>query len=262
MTVQNYLQPGDFTGLAQNYSAYRTGYSVPVRSAIIGLLERPAATLDAVDVGAGTGIWTRSLADAGFHSVTAVEPNDDMRQTGMHDSAGYEIDWRAGTGAATGLGSASADLVCMASSFHWVDFDDGMAEFHRILRPSGWFVALWSTRLLQLNPLLLEIEDELARLQPGLRRSAFGPAGRTEGLTDRLAAHPGFDEVVSLEGRHVTVQSPEHYLGNWRSVNDVRHRLGEEKFMTFLDYVEGRLSDVDAVEVTYATRAWAARRAT
>jgi ubiquinone/menaquinone biosynthesis C-methylase UbiE len=260
MAASNTLQAGDFTGLAENYSAYRTGYSTPVRSAILGLLERPVADLDAVDIGAGTGIWTRELAGAGFRSVTAVEPNDDMRRVGIRDSTGYDISWRAGTGEQTGLDSASADLACMASSFHWVDFDAGLSEFQRVLRPRGWFVALWSTRLLQANPLLLQIENELTKLQPDLRRSAFGPASRTEGLTERLAAHPGFEEVVALEGRHVTSQTPAHYLGNWRSANDVRHRIGEEKFAQFLEYAEDSLAGLAHVEVTYLTRAWATRR--
>jgi SAM-dependent methyltransferase len=254
------IRPGDFTGLAENYSKYRTGYAPSVTAAVLGLLRRPAHELDAVDIGAGTGIWTRCLAEVGFRSVTAVEPNDDMRQIGIRDCTGLPIIWRQGSGERTGLPEASADLLCMASSFHWVDFDIGLTEFHRVLRPDGWFVALWSTRLLDHNPVLRELEDELTDLQPGLRRSAFGPMSRTDGLTDRLADVPGFDDVIALEGRHVTRQSPKHYMGNWRSTNDVRHRLGEAKFTAFMERAEARLAGLDSVEVTYATRAWAVRR--
>ncbi|HZG04582.1 MAG TPA: class I SAM-dependent methyltransferase [Streptomyces sp.] len=260
MSPRSALKPGDFTGLAENYSAYRTGYAPSVRAALLGLLGRPAGELDAVDVGAGTGIWTRMLHEAGFRSVTAVEPNDDMRSVGMRDSKGLGISWRTGTGESTGLPDAAADLVTMASSFHWVDFDQGTAEFHRVLRPGGWFAALWSTRLLQANPLLAEIEEELNRLHPGLRKSAFGRSGFTETLTERLAAHPLFDDVTTLEGRHVVTQTVEHHLGLWRSVNDVRSQLGEEKFARFLDHVERRLAHVETVEVTYLSRAWAVRR--
>ncbi|MFD6951333.1 methyltransferase domain-containing protein [Nocardiopsis sp. NPDC060348] len=51
----------------------------------------------------------------------------------------------------TGLPSHSCDIVTMASSFHWVDFDAGLKEFHRILRPGGWFVALGVTRLIEVT---------------------------------------------------------------------------------------------------------------
>jgi len=254
------MKRGDFTGLAENYSKYRTGYAPSVRAAVLGLLGRPTSGLDAVDVGAGTGIWTRYLSEAGFRSVVAVEPNDNMMRIGMRDSAGYPIAWRAGTGENTGLPDSAADLLCMASSFHWVDFDTGLAEFRRVLRPNGWFVALWSTRLLDRNPLLKEVEDELKNLQPELRRSGFGPGSRTDGLTGRLAGADGFDDVIALEGRHVTHQSPQHYLGNWRSTNDIRHRIGEAKFAEFLDYAERRLAGEDVIEVAYATHAWAVRR--
>jgi SAM-dependent methyltransferase len=148
----------------------------------------------------------------------------------------------------------------MASSFHWADFERATAELRRILRPGGWFVALWNTRMVEANPLLAEIEAELTRMEPDLRRVAFGPHGFTNTLTERLWSHPGFDDVLLLEGRHVSVQTPERYLGAWRSVNDVRFRLGEERFARFLEYAQRRLMGARDLEVTYLTRAWAARR--
>lgn len=250
---------GDFTGLADDYSNYRSGYAPSVRAALLGLLGRPPAELDVADVGAGTGIWTRMLAELGFRSVTAIEPNDDMRGNGIRDSIGTPIGWRPGRGEETGLEDDSVDLVSMASSFHWVDFDRGTEEFRRVLRPGGWFVALWNPRLVEANPLLAEIEAELKRLKPDLKRVAFGRSSFTETLTERLWAHPGFADVLVLEGRHVSVQTADRYLGAWRSVNDVRFELGEERFTRFLDYVERRLAGHETVDVTYRTRAWAAQ---
>jgi len=43
----------------------------------LSLVGRPAHEVDAVDIGAGTGIWTRMLAAKGLRSVTAVEPSDE-----------------------------------------------------------------------------------------------------------------------------------------------------------------------------------------
>ena len=149
-----------------------------MRSAILGLLGRPASELDAVDVGAGTGIWTRMLADAGFRSVVAVEPNDSMMQRGQADSDGYGVTWRSGHGADTGLPDQSADLLSMASSFHWVDFEAGTDEFSRVLRPGGWFVALWNPRRVEASPLLSEIENQLTKMKPELVRVSSGQSTR------------------------------------------------------------------------------------
>lgn len=254
------LKHGDFTGLAENYSKYRPGYAPSVRDAILGLIDRPANTLDAADVGAGTGIWTRILAERVRH-VTAIEPNDDMRRFGAADSEGRNITFQAGSGEATGLAAGSMDLVSMASSFHWVDFERGTREFHRVLKPGGRFVALWNPRLIEANPLLVEIEDQIRRINPDVKRVSSGASGITERLTELLWASPLFDDVVYLEGRHVSEQTPAHYIGVWRSVNDVRVQLGPDGWAKFLAFIEDRLRGVDRIVTTYRTRAWAARRA-
>ena len=54
--------------------------------------------------------------------------------------------------------------------------------------------------------------------------------------------------------------TPERYMGAWRSVNDLRVRLGPESFDRFLGFVEQKISDLPLIEATYLTRAWSARR--
>ena len=68
------MKHGDFTGLASDYAKFRPGYAPQVATAILGFLGKDPAKVDAADVGAGTGIWTRILAKRGLHSVVAVEP--------------------------------------------------------------------------------------------------------------------------------------------------------------------------------------------
>ena len=252
---------GDFTGLAGDYASYRPGYAPSIVTAAYALLERPPSEIDVADVGAGTGIWTRMLAERGPRAIVAVEPNDDMRQQGVLTSRGTGIKWCKGSGEETGLPAASFDLVTMASSFHWVDFDRGCCEFQRILRTGGRFVAVWNPRLIETNPLLVEIEAEIARLKPDIRRVSSGRSGLTERLTNRLWATPGFDDIVYVEARHTARQSPAHYLGAWRSVNDLQVQMGPELFERFLRFVDGKVAGLSTIETTYLTRAWMARRA-
>ena len=145
---------------------------------------------------------------------------------------------RRGTAEDTELPARSYDLVMMASSFHWPDFDKACAEFQRILRPGGRFVALWNPRMIELNPLLVEIEQEITRLKPAVKRVSSGRSGLTDRLTDLLWAKPGFDDVVYLEARHTAKQTAQQYLGAWRSVNDLRVQLGPDLFNKFLEFVE------------------------
>lgn len=250
---------GDFTGLAEDYAQYRPDYSASVLRALLGLLGKPVADVDFADVGAGTGIWTRMVAAKGVKSATAVEPNDDMRAKGIAGNAGTAIHWLSGSAEQTGLPAASADWLTMASSFHWADYDAAIQEFARVLRPAGYFTALWNPRLIDVNPLLVEIEDHIKTLAPNLKRTSSGLSGITESLTSRLNATAVFDDVVYMEGRHVIRMSPERYLGAWRSVNDLRVQLGPEQFDAFLSFVEQKIAGLDCIEATYLTRAWSAR---
>ena len=69
-TVSNLkVSHGDYTGLAADYARYRPGYAPRVATAIVSLLAHPVAEIDAADVGAGTGIWTRILAGCGLRSI-------------------------------------------------------------------------------------------------------------------------------------------------------------------------------------------------
>jgi len=250
---------GDFTGLAEQYSAYRPGYSASVLSAIVGLANKPVTRLDVADIGAGTGIWTRMLAARHVRSLVAVEPNHDMRARGIRDSAGLRIRWCAGSAESTGLRNHCCDLVTMASSFHWVKFDKGVQEFTRILRPGGWFVALWNPRYIESNPLLVRIERHLYKLKPKMVRVSSGRSGITNTLTDRLWHCKAFDDVVYFEGRHVRILTPSQYIGVWRSVNDVQVQLGPEKFSAFIDFIRTETAGLRKIETVYLTRAWAAR---
>jgi SAM-dependent methyltransferase len=258
--TETLIKHGNFDSLAGDYSQFRPGYAPSIVPMVLSLVGRPAREVDAVDIGAGTGIWTRMLAAQGLHSLTAVEPSDEMRKHGLRTSPEHNIIWRSGTAEETGLAADAYDFASMASSFHWTNFDKACTEFQRILRPGGRFVALWNPRMIELNPLLVEIEQEITRLKPDVKRVSSGRSGLTERLTGLLWAKPGFDDVVYLEGRHTATQTVEQYLGAWRSVNDLRVQLGSELFDNFLLFVERKTAGLPEIKTTYLTRAWAARR--
>ncbi len=127
-----------FTGLAEIYDRYRPRYpAVAIAAVLAGLPEHPWL----VDIGAGTGISSRALAEAGAH-VIAVEPNDDMRAFAVASG----VDARAGTANETGLPGACADLVTSFQAFHWFANTASLAEFRRLLRPRGRIGLVWNER--------------------------------------------------------------------------------------------------------------------
>ncbi|MBN9542968.1 MAG: class I SAM-dependent methyltransferase [Alphaproteobacteria bacterium] len=253
------IKHGDFTGLASNYSKYRPAYSEYVLDAIAGYLNK-GTSINCADVGAGTGIWTRMLAKKFNNRIFAVEPNEDMRNHGINDSQATGVIWAEGTGENTNLPSDSFDLVSMASSFHWVDFQKGMQEFHRILKKDGCFVALWNPRVIEYNPLFIEIENYLNELNGNISRVSSGSSEFVDNLAKNFATLENFGDVLYLEGFHTQHFTKETYLGVWNSVNDIRHQLGEEKFEKFLNFINGLFPENEEIEVLYKTRAWIVRK--
>lgn len=252
------IKHGDFSSLAEKYSRYRPLYSPSVVHLVSKLLDGSLESADVADVGAGTGIWTRMLASIGPRSLTAVEPNDAMRARGELDSKEQKIRWLKGCAEDTRLGDSSVDLLTMASSFHWADFELATKEFYRTLRRNGKFITLWNPRLIEQNPLLKETEEYLYELEPSLKRVSSGKSEFVESLSERLNCSPLFRDVLYVEGRHVSKQTKDHYIGAWKSSNDVPHQLGVAKFKKFLNFLNERLRGDEPMEVTYLTRAWIA----
>lgn len=254
------MKQGDFTKLAKMYSSYRPGYASSILQAILGIVNKPASQIDFADVGAGTGIWTRMVAQQDCRSVTAVEPNVEMRKMGMAHDLNRDIHWQIGSGEQTGLADASIDLLSMASSFHWVDFVSGTREFHRVLKSGGHFVALWNPRYIDDNPILVEIEKKVYELAPHIKRVSSGKSAFVDNLSIQLSHSPYFEDLVYLEGRHTVNLTPEQYMGVWNSVNDIRAQMGEAIFEQFMNFVKMKIESLTSVSSTYLTRAWIVRK--
>lgn len=130
---------GYFSGRGKDYEKYRLIYPASAIDTILSDLGS-LTQITAADIGAGTGIGARLLADRGIR-VVAIEPNKDMRTTAtLHKNVEFLI----GTAEQIPLENASVDLVTSFQAFHWFDFDKSLKEFRRILKPSGRLALIWS----------------------------------------------------------------------------------------------------------------------
>ncbi|HVE12293.1 MAG TPA: class I SAM-dependent methyltransferase [Elusimicrobiota bacterium] len=151
-----------FSAMADLYARYRPTYP----AALFDWIEREAGLKKGarvVDVGCGTGISARLLADRGWN-VTGVEPNDAMRAQAEACAPRRNLRYVKGEAAATGLAKASADLVVAAQALHWFDIPAAMAEFARILAKGGRCCAFWHVRAK--TPFLRGYEEILRRFCP------------------------------------------------------------------------------------------------
>jgi SAM-dependent methyltransferase len=136
MTFEQHAR--SFGAAADAYERGRPGYPPSVAE---WLAPDPVAL--AVDVGAGTGKFTRALLPRAAE-VVAVEPDAAMRER-LTDVL-PEVSALGGTGEAIPLPDGSADLVTFAQSWHWVDPTSGAFEAARILRPGGVLGLVWNIR--------------------------------------------------------------------------------------------------------------------
>ncbi len=136
--TQKIGRPDVFGQAADVYERSRPTYPPEAAAWLV-----PASARTAVDLGAGTGKFTRSLVELGL-DVIAVEPDPVMLGT----LAGA----LPGVGAVEGsaermpLPDASADVVTVAQAWHWVDPPRALPEIARVLRPGGTLGLVWNLR--------------------------------------------------------------------------------------------------------------------
>jgi len=96
-----------------------------------------------VELGAGTGIFTRQLIDLG-QPVIAVEPVVSMRSLLAESVPEAEV--RIGSAEAIPMDDGTANTIVASQSFHWFDYRPALDEIHRVLKPGGHLVTVWNVR--------------------------------------------------------------------------------------------------------------------
>jgi SAM-dependent methyltransferase len=173
-----------FGAVADNYDRVRPG---PPAEALDWLV--PAGCGLAVDLAAGTGLFTRALLGRAGQ-VTAVEPDARMRAVLAQQSPQVRV--LAGRGEEMPLPDGCADALFVSTAWHWLDPDRAVPEIARVLRPGGRLGVIWTSRDRQPDWVA---ELDLLRL-PGIDGPATADTPRTP------------DEVRDWLDRHNTVTLP------------------------------------------------------
>lgn len=140
------VDPADAWGGGDDASSYERGrpsYPAAAVEHLASVLNiGPGRTV--VDLGAGTGKFTRLLAATGAR-VLAVEPQAAMRAE-LTAVAPASVEVFDGGAEAIPLADASVDVVCAATAFHWFDHEVAMPEIARVLRDGGGLGLIWNER--------------------------------------------------------------------------------------------------------------------
>lgn len=228
MTVHQAAGVG-YQRAADAYERSRPSYPMPVIRELADAvrLERGRTV---VDLGAGTGKFTRLLALTGAR-VVALEPVAAMREQLAELLPGVEVG--DGTAESTGLPGSSVDVVVAAQSWHWFRQEEALAEVERVLRPGGSLALVWNTF------------DASVPWVRDFQRIYFGRAPQD------LPSHLDGRWRTVLEGRAGWSPVSERHLPNPHPVTreGVLERMASSSIIAALDSEERRRvrAEVDAV---------------
>ncbi|MBI4576652.1 MAG: methyltransferase domain-containing protein [Planctomycetes bacterium] len=149
-----------FTGTADDYHRYRPTYPAALLDWVLATAGVEAGSR-VCDLGCGTGISTRLMAERGLE-VVGVDPNESMLEVARRE--GGPARYLRGEAAATGLPDGWAHLATAAQSFHWFELGPTLRELARILRPGARTAAFWNVRAR--SPFLDDYEALLVRRSP------------------------------------------------------------------------------------------------
>lgn len=219
MTERHQRDPrGRFSNRVDDYIRYRPGYP---RELMTWLREAialsPAWTV--ADIGSGTGLLSLPLLEAGC-VVHGVEPNAAMRtaaeRTFTDNPRFVSIE---GSAEATTLADHSIDLVSAGQAFHWFEPTATRREWHRILKPEGFALVVFNSRLIEATPFMRAYDRYLidhaidyagVDHRRGLPEKLRAVLGETRERRFPFTLRHGYDDVRGLSMSSSYVPAPGH----------------------------------------------------
>lgn len=262
MTTTAKPQPGDrFDTNSEGYARFRPQYPAELAGLLVRRILAVPAAADApvLDVGCGTGIFTRQLADLLPETmpIVGVEPSARMRERAMSRGNPRRVDYRQALAEALPMGTGEARAVTAATAAHWFDLPGFFAEAGRVLVPAGILGIIEYVRDTRHSPAAEAIETFL-------RREGGPKVYERPDYAEVLRSAPGL-ALADVEKRTVTLPLDlEGFVGLALSsshAGPVIARLGQEATRAALARLGSALADADGtIAYGYRFQLFVARR--
>jgi SAM-dependent methyltransferase len=230
-----------FHTAGKRYDAIRPSYPADVVDFLV-----PDGARTAVDLGAGTGLFT-ALLDARGLEVTAVEPSAAMLDVLRAALPGVRA-VQAGA-EQTGLPDGSADVVTAAQAWHWIDPDAGAREVARLL--GGAVPGVLGIVSNQLDTSVPWVH----RLSRIMHAGDVHPPRQPPVVGERFTAPEGrwwhWTQRITPEGLHELMATRSYHL---RASGTVRQRMRANLDWYVLEHLGNAPGEF--LDLPYVTSAW------
>jgi SAM-dependent methyltransferase len=132
-----------FGGDPVNYDRARPGYPEWVYNTLCSRCGL-GPNCSTFEIGAGTGTATRRLLELGANPLTAVEPDRRLADFLRKTTGSGALNVVAVPFEDVALEKKTFDLGVSATAFHWLDEDATLLKIASLLRPGGWWAAIWN----------------------------------------------------------------------------------------------------------------------
>lgn len=96
------------------------------------------------EIGAGTGTATRRLLELGADPLVAIEPDQRLANFLRAHHPDNALRGVTASFEDASLDKEAFDLGVSATAFHWLDEDSALLKVASLLRPAGWWAAVWN----------------------------------------------------------------------------------------------------------------------
>lgn len=251
-----------YEGLATGYNEARPSYpdeAIADLSGTSGLV---------VDVGAGTGIFTRQIARMLPRAeVVGIEPSADMRHVAECTSANLQnVSFMAGSAERLPFRDASVSVLTAATAVHWFDRPLFYAEAFRCLRQDGQLVIVQNIRRWWDSEWLAAYEELHESTVEGYRRGtfpAFDGQYRALDVAAELAGRKGSSSVSARDFEWRTALSENDFV-TFSLSSTITQRavsaIGRTAYIERLMHLLRRHSQNGILSIDYVTRVVMAAR--
>lgn len=244
------LKLGNYTSLAKDYSKYRPAYS---KSIIRLLLNKKLKSKPILEIGAGTGIFTKLLLKIS-KNLLAIEPNKKML-----DELKKKIKVKSKKCKAEEFKYKpnSYDLIAAASCFHWINYKKIYRQLGYSIRLNGFFLVIYNSRDLKYGKFIPKVEKALQSFGGGFsdNRISSGNSKNVEENIKKFANITGLKVIKKGALIHYEIFSKKRYVGAWNSSNELRAKLKEKKYNKFVQWLNNNFPK-KKIKAKYLNKYW------